>query len=99
MLKFPLRRLLNRTATGDLDLADKRENPRDYMGEYALIYIGLAERLCSERLENVETVMFSQALEIIWDIAKLIREQYLSTQKMLGRDLLTDRPLLDSGEG
>ena len=61
-------------------------------------YIGLAEKLCSERLAIVETVMFSQALEIIWDIAKLIREQYQSTQKMLGRDLLTDKPLLDSGD-
>lgn len=30
-----------------------------------------------------ETVMFSQALEIIWKVAKLIRKQYLATEKPL----------------
>ena len=63
-----------------------------------LIYIGISRAFMSAiALIDVETVLFSQALEIIWEVAKLIREQYLSTQQILGRDLLTDRPLLDSG--
>jgi hypothetical protein len=68
------------------------------MGEYALVYIGLTERICRDKLNDAETVRFRQALEIIWEVAKLIRQQYLATQAALGRDLLTDKPLLPPGE-
>ncbi len=89
--------LLDRTTAqlrGELDIKPK-QNPRDYMGEYALIYIGLTERLIRDHLQDAETVTFKQALEIIWKVAKLIQKQYLATQKALGRNLLTDKPLLD----
>ncbi len=89
--------LLDRTTAqlrGELKITQK-QNPRDYMGEYALIYIGLTERLIRDHLQDAETVSFKQALEIIWKVAKLIQKQYLATQKALGRNLLTDKPLLD----
>jgi DNA-damage-inducible protein D len=79
---------------GELNITPT-QNPRDYMGEYALIYIGLTERLVRDKLKEAQTVLLSEALEIIWDIAKLIREQYLATQNILGKDLLTEKPLLD----
>lgn len=41
-----------------------------------------------------ETVIFSQALESIWKVAQLIRKQYLATEKALGKDLITEKPLL-----
>lgn len=92
--------LLDRTTAqlrGELHLP-ARANPRDHMGEYALVYIGLTERICRDKLNDAETVRFRQALEIIWEVAKLIRQQYLATQAALGRDLLTDKPLLPPGE-
>lgn len=79
---------------GELNITPT-QNPRDYMGEYALIYIGLTERLVRDKLKEAQTVLLSAALEIIWDIAKLIRERYLATQQILGKDLLTEKPLLD----
>lgn len=88
--------LLDRTTAqlrGELNIKPS-QNPRDYMGEYALVYIELTERLCRDLLDDAETVTFSQALEIIWKIAKVIHQQYEATQQLLGRDLLTGRPLL-----
>lgn len=94
------RGLLDRTAAqlrGDLGLKSK-QNPRDHMGEYALAYVRMAERLCRDLLADAEAVKLSQALDIIWQVTKLIKQQYDATQNFLGRDLVTGRPLLADGD-
>src|SRR5262249_20774363 len=48
---------------GELDIT-RRQNPRDSFGEYALIYTRLAERIAADKLDEVEIVPFSVALEI-----------------------------------
>ncbi|MBN1453564.1 MAG: hypothetical protein JW963_21290 [Anaerolineales bacterium] len=91
--------LLDRTTAqlrGDLEITPK-QNPRDHMGEYALAYIEMAERLCRDLLGETDTILLSQALDIIWKVAQHIKIQYQATQDFLGRDLLTGKPLLPSG--
>jgi hypothetical protein len=88
--------LWERTTSGlrhDLDITNK-DNPRDHFGEYALIYTRLAEKLATERLENGETVSIETARTIVWEVARLIHEQAQATSKMLGYDLVTEKPLL-----
>lgn len=70
------------------------DNPRDHFGEYALIYTRLAEKVAADRLGQAETVLLYQALEIIWEVAKMISKHANDTSKMLGIDLVTGRPLL-----
>lgn len=77
----------------DLAITDK-ENPRDHFGKYALMYTQLAEFLAKERLGDAETVKFSQALDIIWEVAKLFRSQARQLSKAVGYDLVTGKPLL-----
>jgi hypothetical protein len=88
--------LWERTTSGlrhDLDITNK-DNPRDHFGKYALIYTRLAEELATERLYNAETVSPTTARTIVWEVARLIHEQAQATSKMLGYDLLTEKPLL-----
>ncbi len=88
--------LWNRTTAqlrGELKITPK-ENPRDHFGEYALIYTRLAEKLSADKLGQAETVMLYQAMEIVWEVAKLISKQAKATSEMLGMDLITERPLL-----
>jgi hypothetical protein len=77
----------------DLDLAPK-QNPRDYFGEYALIYTRLAEKFAAERLENLETVTLEMAKNIVWEVAKLFHKQAKELSEALGYDLVTEKPLL-----
>jgi DNA-damage-inducible protein D len=77
----------------DLEIKPK-DNPRDHFGEYALIYTRICEKLVAERLHNAETVSMKTATTIVWEVAQLIHEQVQATSKMLGYDLVTEKPLL-----
>jgi hypothetical protein len=83
---------------GELKIS-KRENPRDHFGEYALIYTHLAEKLASEKLGKAETIPMSTAMEIVWEVAKLIGKQAKEVSDALGYDLVTEKPLLQSKIG
>lgn len=78
---------------GDLQI-DKKANPRDHFGEYALIYTRLAEKLASEKLGDVEMISMPIAMEIVWGVAKMIGKQANEVSKSLGYDLITEKPLL-----
>lgn len=77
----------------DLQITPK-QNPRDHFGKFALIYTRLAEELAIEKLIDIETVSLRMAIDIIWDVARLIHKQATATQDALGYDLVTERPLL-----
>jgi BRO family, N-terminal domain len=81
---------------GELHLTLK-QNPRDHFGKYALIYTRLAEELAADKLGEAETVLLYQAMEIIWEVAKLISQQARATSALLNMDLVTERPLLTGG--
>jgi hypothetical protein len=74
----------------------RQQNPRDYFGEYALIYTRLAEKLAGDMLGKHETVSFTQAKEIVFEVAKMIGLQAQATAHALGMDLVTERKLLTS---
>jgi hypothetical protein len=78
---------------GELNLTPK-QNPRDSMSEYALVYTRLAEMLATDKLENAETVAMTVASEIIYSAATMIREQALQTATFLGVDAFTGKKLL-----
>lgn len=78
---------------GELGI-DKKENPRDYFGEYALIYTRLAERLATDKLGEVESVRVEIAVDIVWTVAIHISKQAKATSQILGYDLVTEQPLL-----
>ncbi len=77
----------------DLTITPK-ENPRDHFGKYALIYTRLAEELSTERLQNMDTVTLSVALDIIWEVARLFSKQAKELSEAVGYDLVTETPLL-----
>ncbi len=78
---------------GELRLKPK-QNLRDHFGKYALIYTSLAEQLAMDKLGEAETVAESTAMEIVWEVAKLIHIQAQATSEALGYDLVTEKPLL-----
>lgn len=78
---------------GELKI-NKKENPRDHFGKYALIYTSLAEQLATDKLGEAEIVTESTAMEIVWGVAKLIHIQAKATSDALGYDLVTEKPLL-----
>ncbi len=78
---------------GELQI-DRKANPRDHFGEYALIYTRLAEKLTSEKLNDLETITMPIAMEIVWSVAKMIGKQAQQVSKSLGYDLVTEKPLL-----
>jgi hypothetical protein len=78
---------------GELNLT-KQDNPRDFFGEYALIYTRLAEKLAADKLGQAEIVTLNVGIEIIWTVAKHISIQAKATSEMLGYDLVTQKPLL-----
>jgi len=80
---------------GDLKI-DKKANPRDHFGEYALIYTRLAEKLASEKLEDAEIVPMKIAMEIVWEVAKMFGKQVKEVATALGYDLVTEKPMLPS---
>lgn len=71
-----------------------RQNLRDHFGKYALIYTSLAEQLATDKLGEAETVTESMAMEIVWEVAKLIHIQAKATSEALGYDLVTEGSLL-----
>jgi DNA-damage-inducible protein D len=77
----------------DLNITPK-ENPRDHFGKYALAYTRLAEELATEKLNNVESVPISVAMDIIWKVAKLFSKQVKELSEEVGYDLVTEKPLL-----
>lgn len=88
--------LWNRTTAQlrkDLNITPK-QNPRDHFGKYGLIYTRLAEELATERLDNVEMVALSTAMEIVWQVAKLFNKQAKELSEVVGYDLITEKPLL-----
>lgn len=78
---------------GDLQITPK-DNPRDHFGTYALIYTRLAESIAKDRLGDAEIVALSKALEIVYEVAKVIGQQAKQVSDMLGYDLVTEKPLL-----
>jgi uncharacterized protein (DUF1330 family) len=78
---------------GELNLTEQ-ENPRDHFGEYALIYTRLAEMIATNKLDKIEIVTLSMALDIVWAVAILINQQANATANALGMDLVTERKLL-----
>ncbi len=81
---------------GELEI-DLKANPRDHFGKYALIYTKLAEDLATEKLGHVESVAMSVAMEIVWEVAKMIGRQAKEVSESLGYDLVTEKPRLRSG--
>ncbi len=77
----------------DLNIGDK-QNPRDHMSEYALIYIRLTERTCADLLNDAGEVSYAEAIEIVQTVARLFHEQAATTSRVLGIDLVTEKPLL-----
>ena len=71
-----------------------KENPRDHFGKYALAYTRLAEELATERLQSIDTVIMSVAIEIVWEVAKLFNKQAKELSDAVGYDLVTEKPLL-----
>jgi hypothetical protein len=78
---------------GELKI-DKKANPRDHFGKYALIYTRLTEELSTEKLGKADTVPMSIAMEIVWEVAKMIGRQAKEVSTSLGYDLVTEKPLL-----
>ena len=75
----------------------KKANPRDYFGEYALIYTRLAEKVATDKLGYAETVTLQIAMEIVWAVATQISKQAKATSQLLGMDLVTGKPFLPEG--
>ncbi len=78
---------------GELKI-EKKDNPRDHFGEYALIYTKLAEKLAADKLNCLEVVQVQIAMDTVWEIAIAIGGQAKQTSEILGYDLVTEKPLL-----
>ncbi len=74
-------------------------SPRDHMSEYALIYTRLAEKIAADKLRHAEIVSEPLAMEIVFEAAKMIRNQAVATAEALGIDLLTGKSLLPQQSG
>lgn len=92
--------LWKRTAAqlrGELSIA-KTVSLRDNQPTLALIYQGLAEEVCAQKLGDRDEVTWDEAHEIIREIAKLIGVQAQATSRFLNVDLATGKPLLGAGQ-
>ncbi len=78
---------------GELKI-NKKVNPRDHFGKYALIYTRIAEELSTEKLGQADTVPIAIAMEIVWEVAKMIGRQAREVSESLGYDLVTEKALL-----
>jgi len=67
---------------------------RDHMGELALDYTRITEQICARRLNNMQAITPDMALGLIREIATLIHQQASQTARLLGIDLVTEKPLL-----
>ncbi|MDX1993333.1 MAG: BRO family protein [bacterium] len=79
---------------GELKIT-KKDNPRDHFGKYALTYTRIAEEVSTEKLDRVDIVPMSVAMEIVWEVAKTIGQQARQLSTILGYDLVTEKPLLN----
>ncbi len=76
----------------DLNL-QKTDSPRKYFGEYAVFYVGLAEKLAAQKLRDVQPTTNDALVQVIADIAAQIGIQAKATSELLGYDLVTEKPL------
>lgn len=79
---------------GELNLAP-RQNIRDAMSSIALIYTSIAEQAAAHRLGDMNEVPETVAMEIIYEVAKIISRQAKETAAYLGVDSFTGQPLLN----
>lgn len=70
-------------------------NLRDYFSVPALGYTRLAEHGIEELLKNRPSLSYAEALSVIDQVATLIGAQARGMSAVLGRDIFTDRPLLE----
>ena len=82
----------------DLNMPPKGGNVRDHFGTYALIYTGLAERVAGDLITQAGDLTPGIVMDIVWKVAVMIKQQADATSEFLGRDLVTDKPLLRSGK-
>lgn len=54
----------------------------------------MAEELAAEKLTDAETVTLQAAMDIVWEVAKLFRQQARQLSQNVGYDLVTEKPLL-----
>lgn len=92
--------LWKRTAAqlrGELSIT-KTVSLRDNQPTLALIYQGLAEEVCAQKLGDREELTWDEAREIIREVAKLIGVQAQATSRFLNVDLATGKTLLGAGQ-
>jgi hypothetical protein len=82
---------------GELNLNPK-QNVRDAMSSIALAYTNIAEAACARKLGEAQEVPETVAMEIIYEIAKIISQQAKQTAGLLGVDPFTGKPLLSDGK-
>lgn len=82
-----------RQLKGELNLNSK-QNVRDAMSSIALAYTSIAEMASARKLGEAQEVPETVAMEIIYEIAKLISQQAKQTAALLGVDPFTGQPLL-----
>ena len=51
-----------------------------------------------DKLDDAEVVPFSVALEIVWEVAKMIGKQAREVSESLGYDLVTEKLSLPEGK-
>lgn len=75
----------------------KKETPRNHMGEMALMYTMMVERVCTKQFNDryVDSVPYVEAMHIIRKIATVFHRQAHETSQLMGIDLVTERPLPD----
>ncbi len=78
---------------GDLDL-NTGQNVREHFGRLALTYTDAAEQIATIMLGNKETITMAEAMQVVYIAAKHIHKQAQATAKLLGMDLVTEKPLL-----
>lgn len=92
--------LWERTATqlrADLGIGAK-DNLRDHFPQLALAYTSIAEMLISEELGDAHELTWEQALRIIKQVARVIREQIDMINQIKGTDMMTGRTLIGKGK-
>lgn len=77
----------------DLNLTP-RQNPRDHIDEYGLIYLRLTEKACADLLIGASTVSYNEAIRIVQTVAELFHAQASNTSRTLRIDIVTGKPLV-----
>jgi hypothetical protein len=75
-------------------------NVRDFMSRLGLIFVAQAEEICRLQLEGYkddDIVTPKDVRNVIKTLSRLVGEQVKMTQEQLGRDVLTGKKLLPSG--